>query len=432
MPRAMSRTTEGDREVSDSDQRPFDVLISGASYAGLALARALVATLGPEARIALVDRGGDPLLRGGLAGGGDPRAFALAAGSKRMLEVLDVWPRVAAVAQPVGRIEITDSALEAGVRPVLMTYDNDVGGGEPGSWIVPGAALLQALGDAVAADGVAHALGGAEAVAIDGSGPLARVTLGDGRTYSARLVIAAEGRRSKLREAAGIGVVGWGYGQTGIVATVHHERPHNGVAVQHFLPAGPFAILPLTGNRSCITWSEETAEAKRILALDDAGFLAEIDKRFGGRLGVLTLEGGRGSWPLEMHLARAYVGPRLALVGDTAHGVHPIAGQGLNLALRDVAALTEVMADAARVGLDLGEAETLKRYERWRRFDAAASAAAFDGLNRLFSNDWTLVRAARDFGLGVVDRLPALKQMLVSEAAGLTGELPRLIRGERI
>ncbi|MEW5964514.1 MAG: FAD-dependent monooxygenase [Pseudomonadota bacterium] len=418
--------------MSEKSRQPFDVLIAGASYAGLALARALLATLGPEITIALVDRGSDPLLRSGLAGGGDPRAFALGAGSQRMLEVIGVWQRVASIAQPVSRIEITDSALDSGVRPVLMTYDNDVGGGEPGSWIVPGAALLAALGAAVAADGATCVIAGSEAVSIDGSGPLARVTLGDGRMLSARLVVAAEGRRSRLRESAGIRIVGWSYGQTGIVATVRHERPHEGVAVQHFLPAGPFAILPLTGNRSCITWSEEAAEAKRILALDDAGFLAEIDKRFGGRLGALMLEGGRGSWPLEMHLARAYVGPRLALVGDTAHGVHPIAGQGLNLALRDVAALTEVLAEAARVGLDIGDGEALRRYERWRRFDAAVSAAAFDGLNRLFSNDWTLVRAARDFGLGVVDRLPALKQMLVTEAAGLSGELPRLIRGERV
>jgi 2-octaprenyl-6-methoxyphenol hydroxylase len=428
----MSRTTEGGRDVSETRPQPFDVLISGASYAGLALARAVVATLGPEVRIALVDRGSDPLLHAGVGAGSDPRAFALAAGSQRMLEVIGVWPRVAVLAQPVSRIEITDSALDSGIRPVLTTYDNDVGGGEPGSWIVPGAALLAALAEAVAADRAAHVFAGGEAVAIDGSGPLAKVTLGDGRVLSARLVVAAEGRRSRLRESAGIRVVGWGYDQTGIVATVRHERPHDGVAVQHFLPAGPFAILPLTGNRSCITWSEGAAEAKRILALDDDGFLAEIDKRFGGRLGALSLEGQRGSWPLEMHLARGYVGPRLALVGDTAHGVHPIAGQGLNLALRDVAALTEVLAEAARVGLDIGDGEALKRYERWRRFDAAVSAAAFDGLNRLFSNDWTLVRAARDFGLGVVDRLPALKRLLVTEAAGLTGELPRLIRGERI
>jgi 2-octaprenyl-6-methoxyphenol hydroxylase len=245
-------------------------------------------------------------------------------------------------------------------------------------------------------------------------------------------VVAADGRRSFLREAAGIKVVGWSYPQTGIVTTVAHERPHEGVAVQHFLPAGPFAILPLCGDRSCITWTEDRDEARRILALDDAAFLAEVDLRFGGRLGTLSLAGPRGSWPLEMHLARSYVAPRLALVGDAAHGVHPIAGQGLNLALRDVAALAEVVADAARLGLDIGSTDTLRRYERWRRFDSVLSAAAFDGLNRLFSNDWTLLRTIRDAGLGLVDRLPAVKRMFVGEAAGLSGELPRLVRGEQI
>lgn len=418
--------------MSRTSPERFDVIVSGASYAGLALARALVDALGGEIRIGLVDRQAAPLRTAAAGRATDPRAFAVSAGSRRMLEVLGVWPALADRAQPVTRIEITDSALEAGVRPVLMTYDNDIGGGEAGSHIVPGVALLEALAASLEPVASVSVLDGVEAASmrlVDGA---AEVVLADGRALRAGLVVAAEGRRSRLRESAGIKVVGWTYGQTGIVTTLAHERPHHGVAVQHFLPAGPFAILPLTGNRSCITWSEETTEARRILQLDDAGFLAEIDKRFGGRLGALTLVGERGSWPLEMHLARSYVAPRLALVGDTAHGVHPIAGQGVNLALRDVAALVEVVVEATRVGLDIADGSALQRYERWRRFDSATSAAAFDGLNRLFSNDWALVRAARDFGLGVVDRLPVLKQLLVTEAAGLSGELPRLIRGERL
>jgi 2-octaprenyl-6-methoxyphenol hydroxylase len=244
--------------------------------------------------------------------------------------------------------------------------------------------------------------------------------------------VAADGRTSRLREAAGIGVVGWTYAQVGIVATVGHKRPHRGRAVQHFLPSGPFAILPLPGNRACITWTEEEQEGRRIAALDDAGFLVEVEKRFGFRLGEIELLGLRGLWPLEMHLARALAAPRLALIGDAAHVVHPIAGQGLNLGLRDVAALTEVVADAARLGLDIGSAIVLARYERWRRTDAAISAAAFDGLNRLFSNDWAVLRTARSAGLGIVERLPALKQFFVAEAAGLTGEVPKLLRGERV
>ncbi len=212
---------------------------------------------------------------------------------------------------------------------------------------------------------------------------------------------------------------------------MRHEKPHGGRAVQHFLPSGPFAILPLTGNRSCITWSEEEKRAKEILALDDAGFLAEVEQRFGYRLGAIVLEGPRASWPLDMHLARALVADRFALIGDAAHGVHPIAGQGLNLGLRDVAALTEVVADAARLGLDIGSVTVLERYERWRRLDSALSAATFDALNRLFSNDWTVLRTARDFGLGLVDRMPGLKQFFVTEAAGLTGDVPKLLRGEK-
>jgi 2-octaprenyl-6-methoxyphenol hydroxylase len=242
--------------------------------------------------------------------------------------------------------------------------------------------------------------------------------------------VAADGRASPLREAADIGVVRWSYPQTGIVTFVRLEQPHQGRAVQHFLPSGPFAILPLTENRACITWTEDAANAREILALDDAGFLAEVEKRFGYRLGGVALAGPRASWPLDMHLARALVADRFALLGDAAHGVHPIAGQGLNLGLRDVAALAEVVADAARLGLDIGSLIVLERYERWRRLDSAFSAASFDALNRLFSNDSTLLRSARDFGLGVVERMPALKQLFVAEAAGLTGEVPRLLRGE--
>jgi 2-octaprenyl-6-methoxyphenol hydroxylase len=252
----------------------------------------------------------------------------------------------------------------------------------------------------------------------------------DGRMVSARLAVGADGRRSRLREAAGIGIVEHDYRQVGIVTVIAHELPHRGRAIQHFLPSGPFAILPMTGDRSCITWTETADEGRRILALDDAAFLAEVDRRFGGRLGDLTLAGGRRSWPLAMHLARAYAANRLALAGDAAHGVHPIAGQGLNLGFRDVAALAEVIADAARLGLDVGSMSTLRRYERWRRSDSALSAGVFDRLQWLFANDNPALRAVRDSGMAVVDRLPALKRLLVAEAAGLTGDVPRLLRGE--
>ena len=378
----------------------FDIVVSGASYAGMALALALAEAL-PGIEIALVD----PVTpRGRTEPARDPRAFAVSASSKHVLDAIGVWDAVAPEAQAVADIEITDSSLDAGIRPTLLTYANTTDAGEPASWILPGGVLLAELYERARATPGLTFITPATVVGYEAGLHSASVRLADGRTLSARLVVAAEGRKSTLREAAGIKLVGWPYEQTGIVVTVAHELPHQGVAVQHFLPAGPFAILPLTGDRSCITWSEGAREARRILALDDDSFLAEIDRRFGGRLGRVTLAGQRASWPLEMHLARAYVAPRLALIGDTAHGVHPIAGQGLNLGLRDVAALAEVVAETLRVGLDPGASDVLKRYERWRRFDSTVSTFAFDSINRLFSNDWTVVRAARDLGLGLVDR----------------------------
>ena len=411
-----------------SETPRFDVVISGASFGGLALACGLSRALGLDFKIALIDR----VAQSAAAPKADSRASALSAASKRMLEVLDIWPLVAGVAQPVTGIEITDSTLETGVRPVLLTYDNVTADGEPATYIVPNSALQAALRRGVESSSSLELITPAEAIDFASNESGIEVTLADGGAIAASLLVAAEGRRSRLREAAGIKVVGWSYPQIGIVVSVRHDRPHGGRAVQHFLPSGPFAILPLTGNRSCITWTEDAVEAKRILALDDADFLAEVDKRFGGKLGALSLDGPRQSWPLEMHLARRYVGPRFALIGDAAHGVHPIAGQGLNLAFRDVAALVEVLSDAIRLGFDAGDAQALVRYERWRRFDSTISAATFDGLNRLFSNDRALIRSGRDFGLGLVDRMPMLKRFFVGEAAGLTGELPRLLKGEPV
>lgn len=406
----------------------YDVVISGASFAGMALACALAQALGPDFPIALIDRA-SPV---DGASPPDARASAIAAGSKRMLEVLGVWEAVAPEAQPVTGIDITDSSLEAGVRPVLLSYENVLEAGEPATYIVPNGALLAALRAAVARTPSLELIAPAEARDLAATETSACVTLDDGRRLSAALVVAAEGRVSRLREASGIKVVGWDYPQTGIVTTVRHEKPHGARAVQHFLPAGPFAILPLTGNRSCITWTEDAEEAKRIFALDDAGFLQEVEKRFGGKLGAIALDGPRQSWPLKMHLARRYAGQRFALIGDAAHGVHPLAGQGVNLAFRDVAALAEVLSEAVRLGFDAGNAQALSRYERWRRFDSVVSTATFDGLNRLFASDLALLRSGREFGLGLVDRIPALKRFFVAEAAGLTGELPRLLKGERV
>ena len=424
-PAAVEAETNGG-DMERRDMETWDVLIVGGGAIGPALACALADALGPAGRIGLVD----PAAPDGAPGSPDARASAVSAGSKRLLDVLGVWSAVAPHAEPVAAVDITDSSLDDLFRPVLVSYDNTVEGGAPATYIVENERLRAAVLDGLARrPGIARIRGtvGAWQPAEQGI-----VSLADGRTLSAPLVVAADGRGSLLREAAGIGVVGWQYPQLGIVTIVAHEKPHRSRAVQHFLPAGPFAILPLPGNRSCITWTEEESRARAILALDDAGFLGEAERRFGYRLGRIELAGPRGAWPLAMHLARALVADRLALVGDAAHLVHPIAGQGLNLGLRDVAALTEVVADAARLGLDIGSGVVLTRYERWRRTDSAMSAAAFDALNGLFSNDWTILRTARDAGLRLIDRMPGLKQLLVAEAAGLTGQVPKLLRGEPV
>ena len=405
----------------------YDVVIGGGGTAGLALACALADALGPEMRIAVADRTafGDP------ARARDGRAFALSAGTKGMLAVLGVWPAIAGHAQPVTVVDITDSSLDDAFRPILVSYDNRVDG-EPATWIVENDRLLDALQDAASARAGIFLLGGQAAEGFTRDEHGVEVALAGGEKLRAPLLVAADGRASRLRETAGIQVVRWSYPQIGIVTTVRHAKPHGGRAVQHFLPSGPFAMLPLTGNRTCVTWTEEEKRGREIVALDDAAFLAEVEKRFDWRLGAVSLAGPRSAWPLDMHLARALVTDRFALVGDAAHGVHPIAGQGLNLGFRDVAALAEVVVEAARLGLDIGSATVLERYERWRRLDSALSAAAFDGLNRLFSNDWTPLRTLRDAGLGLVERMPGLKQFFVAEAAGLTGDVPKLLRGEAL
>ena len=259
-----------------------------------------------------------------------------------------------------------------------------------------------------------------------------RVECGDGNTLSARLLVAADGARSTIRSGAGIATHGWTYRQSAIVINVEHERDHHGRAEEHFLPAGPFAILPLKGRRASIVWTETTAEAERIMALPDDVFHAELEQRFKLHLGDIKAVGKRRAHPLEFFVARSFVAERIALVGDAAHLIHPIAGQGLNMGLKDVAALAEVIVDAARLGLDPGSPDILERYQRWRRFDTMAMGVATDGLNRLFSNRSDILRFARDVGLGLVDRLPGLKRLFIREAAGLVGEVPKLLRGEAL
>ena len=400
-----------------------DTLIAGGGFAGLALAIALRQALGPAFAVTVAD----PLLARPAI---DARASAIAAAARRLLETIGVWQTGASEAQDIVDMVITDSRLGDAVRPVFLTFGGEVEPGEPFAQMIENGPLLAALVAKAEEEGVALV----DTPVIDFSTEADRIaaTLGDGRTLAARLLVAADGVRSRIRELAGITMIGWDYGQSAIVATVAHARDHHGRAIENFLPAGPFAILPLKNNRASLVWVEEGAEAARIIVLPDAEFHAELETRFGLHLGELAVVGPRQAYPLGFGVARSFIGERLALVGDAAHRIHPIAGQGLNLGLRDVAALAEAITDAARLGLDPGGADVLDRYQRWRRFDTLAMGIATDGLNRLFSNRSDLLRLVRDLGLGLVDRLPALKDFFIREAAGLTGEVPKLLRGEAL
>jgi 2-octaprenyl-6-methoxyphenol hydroxylase len=403
-----------------------DVLIAGGGFAGLSLAIALRQALGSSFGVVVAD---PAFARTGV----DARASAIAAGARRFLETVGAWPEVADDAQPILDMIVTDSKLQDAVRPVFLTFAGDVVPGEPFAHMIENGPLIAALMRKAQAEGVTLV-----AAAVDTfDDVVARndaigVSLSDGTWCDARLLVAADGGRSRVRERAGIATHGWEYGQSAIVTTVAHERDHHGRAEEHFLPAGPFAILPLKGNRSSIVWTERAHEATRIVALDDSGFHGELEKRFGLKLGEISIAGPRQAYPLGFAVARSFVADRIALIGDAAHIIHPIAGQGLNMGLRDAAALAECIADAARLGLDCGSPGVLAQYQRWRRFDTMTMGLATDGLNRLFSNHSDILRLVRDVGLGLVDRVPALKGVFIRQAAGVTGEIPRLLRGESL
>lgn len=404
----------------------FDVVIAGGGLAGLSLALALRHGLGASAAIAVADPAfGRPAVRST-----DMRASAFAAGARRMLETIGAWEKVADEAQPILAMEITDSKLADAARPVLLAFAGEVEPGEAFAHMVSNAALQDALIETARAADITCLPAGITGYTVAPAGT--QVTLADGRVVQAALLCACDGARSRLRSLAGITTTGWPYHQSAIVMTVGHERPHEGKAVEHFLPAGPFARLPLTGNRSCVVWSEGTAAAERLLALPRVLLLDELEQRFGLELGELAILDEPKAFPLGFQIARHFVADRLALVGDAAHVIHPIAGQGINMGLRDVAALAEAVTDAARLGLDVGGPEVLERYQRWRRFDTVSMGVATDGLNRLFARRSDALRLVRDIGMGLVDRLPGLKGHLIKGAAGLGGTPPRLLRGEAL
>ena len=357
----------------------------------------------------------------------DGRASAIAYASARLLAGIGAWEALAPHAQPILEIRVSD-----GESLLFLHYDHrELAAGQPFGHLIENRHIRFSLHAAMTRAGVRmRAPVEVRAITTDEFG--ATMTLGDDTTVRARLLVGADGARSVVRAQAGIRSRGWDYPQAGIVLTVAHELDHEGIAHERFLPSGPFAILPLPGRRSSLVWTERREMAAQITALDDARFAEELRDRFGDFLGHVEPSGPRWSYPLAFHRAETYVAQRTALAGDAAHTLHPLAGQGLNLGLRDAAALAEVIVDARRLGLDFGAADQLARYEKWRRLDAVALIAVTDGLNRLFSNDVAPIRLGRDVGLGLVNLVPPLKRVFVGHARGTSGKLPRLLLGETL
>jgi 2-octaprenyl-6-methoxyphenol hydroxylase len=412
-----------------TSQRPdHDIIISGAGYVGLAVAVAITQAA-PGLKVLMVDAAPEGVWRK------DSRASAIAAAAVRMLQTLGAWEAIAPSAQPMTEMIVTDSRTADPVRPVFLTFDGDVAPGEAFAHMVPNLAMTSRLRELALAAGVTIR----EGVAIAGferRGGMTHVTTAKGETLACRLAIGCDGVNSTLRDKAGIRSHRFDYDQAGIVGTVYHERPHGGRAEEHFLPSGPFAILPLApdakGNRSSIVWVETRKEAARLCAEDPFVFEAELEMRFGHHLGAIRFEGTPRAYPLGLTLVRDFVVDGLALAGDAAHGIHPIAGQGLNLGFKDAAALAQVIVEAHRLGEDIGSLAVLERYQQWRRFDTVRMGITTDVLTRLFSNDIGPLRALRSFGLGLVDRMPKMKDYFIGQASGLSKTGPRLLAGEVI
>ena len=408
--------------VRDSKQG-CEVVIAGGGMVGLTLGIALA---GAGVETVIID-GADAAQV--LDAGFDGRVSSIAPASRRMLEVLALWPDIAPQAEPVLDIVVGDGTVREGASAALLHFDHRDAGDDPLAHMVENRHFRLAQERRVRGMPGLQVLAPARVTGVAPTASGIAVTTDCGQVVEARLCVAADGRDSLVRAACGIKTTGWPYRQHGIVTTVAHERPHRGVAHEIFLSSGPFAILPMKGNRSSIVWSERDVEAAAFMTLDDAAFADEVRLRFGDHLGETHLVGPRWSYPLGLQLANSYLAPRVALVGDAAHAVHPLAGQGLNLGLRDVAALAEAVIDARRLGLDIGLGANLSAYENHRKFDNALFALSMDALNRLFSNDNAGLRAMRRFGLDLVDAIPPLKTFFMRQAGGLSGPQPRLLRG---
>ncbi len=408
----------------------FDVIIVGAALNGLAMALALA---GPRAKrpvtVGVIDLV-DPSQK--VLNSSDARASAITASSKRMFEALGIWNAISGNAQDIREIIVTDGSGHPDNRPTLLQFGDNNEAQAPTACMVENARLLEGLLTGARQSSNIELIIG-HGVSQQSFGPgLAKLTLSNDGHYSASLIVAADGAKSAMRDAAGIELVGWTYDQMGLVASFAHELPHGARAEEHFAPSGPFAILPLTGNRSSIVWTKRSEEGKRLLTLSLPGFEQELQAQVGDHLGKIELIGRPQGYPLSMFFAKQFHGPRLALVGDAAHVIHPLAGLGLNLGFRDVAALAECIGDAFALGQDIGGAEILERYTTWRRFETVTTAASLDGINRLFSNDNAFLRIMRGAALKTANQVAGLKQVFANEAAGQSGDLPKLLRGETI
>jgi 2-octaprenyl-6-methoxyphenol hydroxylase len=401
--------------------RAFDIIIVGGGPVGLTLVSSLL-RFAPDMSIAICDKG-EFLIPD------DPRSSALSAGVSRVFEALGLWDEMAQAASPIAQMKITDSGAGDMARPLYLSFSGDVVPGRSYAHMVPNQQIIHALLGAIA--GRVEKLAGVSPTEFEVQANKAVVTLSDGESISAPLVIGADGANSALRGMAGIAVTGHDYDQMGIVTTIAHSLPHEQTAYEHFRPAGPFASLPLPGNQSSLVWTEETEEAKRLVGLTPDALAPLIEQAMGSVLGQVEVIDQVRAFPLRLQIAKSFIASRLALVGDAAHVVHPIVGQGLNLGIKDVAALAEVIVEAQRLGLDYGDAPTLQRYQRWRRFDTALMAMVTDSLNLLFSNDMPPVRILRDIGLGLTDRLPGLKNRLIKHAAAVEPG-PKLLHGQPI
>jgi len=402
-----------------------DIVIAGGGYVGLSCAVA-IKDAAPDLAVVIVDPAPEAAVEK------DERASAIAADASRMLDALGLWQGIVKTAQPINEMIVTDSKVSDITRPVFLTFANTKEDDAPFAHMVENRELVKALRKKGKTDGVIR-LQENSVAGFETHSSETLVTLASGETISAKLLVACDGVRSKLRDMAGIQTVHWPYEQKGIVCTVEHERPHEGRAEEHFLPAGPFAILPLKGNRSSLVWTESSHDAERLLEQDEMIFEAELEQRFGFKLGAIKVVSSKvQAFPLGLRLAREFVRPRFVLAGDAAHGIHPIAGQGLNLGFKDAAALAETIIEAHRLGQDLGTFDVLERYQIWRRFDTVQMGVVTDMLNRLFSNDNGFLRSVRSFGLGVVDRIPAMKKYFINQASGQNSSAPKLLKGEAI